>query len=287
MKVARFTHGGSTRLGVVVDDEILDVGSAHSDLPNDVGDAIASGTLDDLEGLAGPAPRLPLEAVRLEAPIARPPVFLGVGLNYRAHASETRMEVPAAPVIFNKQITCVSGPSDAIVVPAAAPERLDYEGELGVVIGQRCRAVPADEARHVVAGYVVVNDVSVRDWQLASPTITMGKSWDTHGPTGPWLVTPEEVADPHRLHLRTWVDGEPRQDAWTSEMIHDCWHLIEHLSTAFTLLPGTIIATGTPSGVGFTMDPPRFLRAGSTVRIEIDGIGILENRVVDEEAVES
>ena len=182
--------------------------------------------------------------------------------------------------MFNKQITCVTGPFDPIEIPTAAPTMVDYEGELGVVIGTRCRAVSADRASEVVAGYLVVNDVSVRDWQRATPTMTMGKSWDTHGPIGPWLVTADEIADPHDLRVRTWVDDELRQDASTAAMINNCWELIEHLSTAFTLLPGTIISTGTPSGVGIAMKPPGLLRAGQTVRIEIDGIGTIENPVV-------
>jgi 2-keto-4-pentenoate hydratase/2-oxohepta-3-ene-1,7-dioic acid hydratase in catechol pathway len=161
-----------------------------------------------------------------------------------------------------------------------APTLVDYEGELGVVIGTRCRNVKADDAHAVVAGYLIVNDVSVRDWQRASPTMTMGKSWDTHGPIGPWLVTHDEVTDPHKLRIRTWVDDDLRQDASTELMITNCWELIEFLSTAFTLLPGTIIATGTPAGVGFVMDPPRCLDPGMRVRIEIDGIGAIENPVV-------
>ena len=165
-------------------------------------------------------------------------------------------------------------------MPTVAPDLVDYEGELGVVIGKRCRNVSVADAPSVVAGYLIVNDVSVRDWQRATPTMTMGKSWDTHGPIGPWLVTADEIADPHNLKLRTWVDGEIRQDASTSQMITNCWEQIAHMSTAFTLLPGTIIATGTPAGVGFVMQPPRCLKPGSQVRIEIEGIGTIDNPVI-------
>ena len=157
---------------------------------------------------------------------------------------------------------------------------VDYEGELGVVIGTRCRNVPKERAHEVVAGYLVVNDVSVRDWQLATPTMTMGKSWDTHGPIGPWMVTADEIPDPHDLRIKTWVDGELRQDESTALMLNDCWELIEFLSTAFTLLPGTIIATGTPAGVGFKMQPSGCVNPGSTVRIEIEKIGVIENPFV-------
>ena len=280
MRIASVTHGGSRRLGVIEGDEVVDVGSADPSLPSDLGPLLAAGELGRVAAAMAAAPRLALGDVRLEAPIAMPPSLLAIGLNYAAHVDESGMHKPDMPVVFNKQITCVTGPNDPIEVPRVAPTLVDYEGELGVVIGTRCRNVPKERAREVVAGYLVVNDVSVRDWQRASPTMTMGKSWDTHGPTGPWLVTADEIADPHQLHIRTWVDGDLRQDASTSLMITDCWELIEFLSTAFTLLPGTIIATGTPAGVGFVMDPPRCLDPGMTVRIEIDAIGTIENPVI-------
>ncbi len=282
MKLARFTSAGSTRVGIVLDDRIADVGTVDPSLPRDVGRLIEQGLIGRAAELSGSAPSLALSDIRLETPIVRPPVFLAIGLNYRAHVEESGMVKPTAPVVFNKQITCITGPYDPIVIPDAAPDQVDYEGELGVVIGTRCRAVPIDRASEVVAGYLVVNDVSVRDWQQATPTMTMGKSWDTHGPTGPWLVTHDEIGDPHDLRIRTWVDAELRQNASTSLMIHNCWELIAHLSTAFTLLPGTIIATGTPAGVGFAMDPPSLLRSGSRVRIEIDRIGVIDNPVVAE-----
>jgi len=282
MKIARFTEGGRTRLGIVATDadEIIDVGTADTSLPTDLGPLLANGGLASAARTAGSASRVPLSAVQLEAPIAQPPTFLAIGLNYADHVAESGMEKPKAPVVFNKQITCVVGPGAGIEVPMVAPKWVDYEGELGVVIGTRCRNVSVADAESVVAGYLIVNDVSVRDWQRATPTMTMGKSWDTHGPTGPWLVTADEVGDPHDLTIRTWVDGDLRQDASTKLMITNCWELIAHLSTAFTLLPGTIIATGTPAGVGFVMDPPRCLNAGSTVRIEIDKLGVLENPVI-------
>ena len=282
MKIARFTEGGNTRLGLVATDtdEIIDVGTADPSLPTDVGVLLASGSLADVARTASSAQRIALSAVQLEAPIAQPPTFLAIGLNYADHVAESGMDKPKAPVVFNKQITCVVGPGAGIEVPTVAPKWVDYEGELGVVIGTRCRNVSVDDAPSVVAGYLIVNDVSVRDWQRATPTMTMGKSWDTHGPIGPWLVSADEVGDPHDLSVRTWVDGDLRQDASTKQMITNCWELIAHLSTAFTLLPGTIIATGTPAGVGFVMDPPRCLNPGSTVRIEIDKLGVLENPVI-------
>ena len=285
VRLARFTHADVTRLGVVLGDRIADL-VAETWLPTDVGQLIERGLLADdaardrLAEVAARAPTLAFADVTLCAPIARPPTLLAIGLNYRAHIAEAITAKPDVPLVFNKQITCITGPHDPIEIPTAAPDHVDYEGELAVVIGTRCRAVSAASAADVVAGYLVINDVSVRDWQRASPTMTMGKSWDTHGPIGPWMVTADEIADPHDLRIRTWVDDELRQDASTSQMLLNCWELIEHLSTAFTLLPGTIIATGTPAGVGFAMEPSGVLRAGSRVRVEIDGIGAIDNPVI-------
>ena len=158
------------------------------------------------------------------------------------------------------------------------------EGELALVIGRRCRRVPKQRASEVIAGYTIVNDVSVRDWQRRTPTMTMGKSFDTHGPMGPWLVTADELpgGDPHGLRLQTWVDDQLVQDSTTDHLIFDCWQMVEHLTTAFTLEPGDVISTGTPAGVGFARTPPLLLRDGMRVRIEIEGIGVLENPVIDE-----
>ena len=191
--------------------------------------------------------------------------------------------MPEVPMIFNKQSTAVSGPGAAIWRPKDSVE-LDYEGELGVVIGKRCRRVPKDKAATVIAGYTIVNDVSVRDWQARSATTTMGKSWDTHCPMGPYIVTTDEVPDPHRLDLKTWVNGELRQNSNTKHLIFNCFDIVEHLSTAFTLEPGDVIATGTPSGVILGMDPKIWLKPGDVVRIAIDQLGVLENPVVAEPA---
>lgn len=281
MRIASFTESKHTRLGIVDGEDIIDVGSADQTLPPDLGPLLTDQSLERVsEQGRSAAARIPLSSVRLEAPIAQPPNFLAIGLNYAAHVTESGMNKPEMPVVFNKQISCVTGPFDPIEVPTVAPTLVDYEGELGVVIGTACRNVSVERAHEVVAGYLVVNDVSVRDWQRASPTMTMGKSWDTHGPIGPWVVTADEVPDPHDLRIRTWVDEELRQDDSTALMITNCWELIAFLSTAFTLLPGTIIATGTPAGVGFVMDPPRCLSAGMSVRIEIDGIGTIDNPIV-------
>jgi 2-keto-4-pentenoate hydratase/2-oxohepta-3-ene-1,7-dioic acid hydratase in catechol pathway len=283
MKLVTFHHGGATRIGAVESDAIVDFAAALPRLPREMvafleagPDAVAAAHAALADG-----PRVPLAEARLLAPIARPPKFLGVGLNYADHVAEAGIETPKHPTLFNKQSTCVIGPGEGIQVPRAS-HVVDYEGELGFVVGRRCRHVSRDDAADVIAGYLVVNDVTVRDWQLRIPTWTMGKSFDTHGPIGPWIVTPDELPDPHRLALRTWVNGELRQQSSTKELIFDCFRLVEHLSTAFTLEPGDIVATGTPSGVGIAMKPPRLLKAGDLVRIEIEGIGSIENPVVDE-----
>jgi 2-keto-4-pentenoate hydratase/2-oxohepta-3-ene-1,7-dioic acid hydratase in catechol pathway len=215
----------------------------------------------------------------MRRPLAgRPGKFFAVGLNYADHARETGIALPEFPIVFTKAATCVIGDGEDIVRPRVSTQ-LDYEGELGIVIGQRCRHVARDAAHEVIAGYTIVNDVSVRDWQMRTSQWDLGKSFDTHGPVGPHV---EGDVDPHTLDIRTWVNGELRQESNTRELIFDCYALVELLSTVCTLEPGDIVATGTPSGVGMAMDPPRWLAAGDVVRIEIEGIGVLENRVVDE-----
>jgi 2-keto-4-pentenoate hydratase/2-oxohepta-3-ene-1,7-dioic acid hydratase in catechol pathway len=283
MKLATFTHDGTTRIGLVAGDDVLDLAAARPELPRDMlgflqaGEAARAGA----SHAAPEAPRIPLAEVSLEAPITRPPKFLAVGLNYADHVAESGLETPEHPTIFNKQSTCVVGPNDPFHLPRAS-HVLDYEGELGFVIGRRCRHVSREDAPAVIAGYLVVDDVTVRDWQLRTPTWTMGKSFDTHGPIGPWISTPDEIPDPHELRLRTFVNGELRQDSNTRELIFDCFRLVEHLSTAFTLEPGDVIATGTPSGVGIAQKPPQLLCVDDVVRVEIEGLGQLENRVIAE-----
>ena len=280
MKLARFQHQGRVRLGVVEGAEILDLSSVDDTLPTDIGDLLRGPGLDAVRLDVPHALRLPMAAVQLLAPLARPGKFLGIGRNYAAHAAERGGALAQGfPVFFNKQTSCVGGPFDPIIIPAVS-EQVDYEGELGMVIGKTARHVSAQQARAFVAGFLVVNDVSVRDWQSKSPTMTLGKSFDTHGPIGPWLVTTDEVADPHQLRIRTWVSGELMQDASTAEMIWNCWQQIEVLSTACTLEPGDIITTGTPAGVGSARQPPRWLRDGDSVRVEVEGIGAIENPVV-------
>jgi 2-keto-4-pentenoate hydratase/2-oxohepta-3-ene-1,7-dioic acid hydratase in catechol pathway len=284
MKLITFTRNGSTRIGIVMDDGVVDLSVVAPELPGEMTAFLAGGPA--AWAVAHTAARratarLALDDVRIRAPILRPPKFLGVGLNYAGHIAESGRPQPTFPTFFNKQSTCVIATADPIHRPRVSTE-LDYEGELGVVIGQRCRHVPIDRATEVIAGYLVVNDVSVRDWQFRTPTMTLGKSFDTHGPIGPWIVTSDEIGDPHALGLRTLVNGELRQRARTSELVFNCFDLVATLSAVCTLEPGDIISTGTPAGVGGASRPPRFLVPGDVVRIEIDGIGHIENPVIDE-----
>lgn len=222
-----------------------------------------------------------IDDVKMLTPISRPNKFFGVSLNYADHIEETGLDKPEYPTFFNKQNTCVIGNGDAIHRPRVS-EKLDYEGELGVVIGKRCRHVNREQAASVIAAYTIVNDVSVRDWQMRSHTWTLGKSFDTHGPVGPYLVTPDEIGDPHNLSVKTWVNKDLRQDFNTSNMVFDCYYLIEYLSQVITLEPGDIIATGTSSGVGVKMKPRGYMKPGDSVSIEIEKIGTLINPVIAE-----
>jgi 2-keto-4-pentenoate hydratase/2-oxohepta-3-ene-1,7-dioic acid hydratase in catechol pathway len=256
MKLGRFQVDGHTRQGIIEDGQVID--------------------RDDAAG------RHALEDVRLLAPV-QPRKFLAIGLNYADHIAESGLQAPEVPFFFNKQVTCVVGPGEGVHMPRVS-SLLDYEGELAIVIGKRCRHVPPEQAHEVIAGYTIANDVSVRDWQLRTPTMTIGKSFDTHGPLGPWVVTADELGDPHNLGIKTFVNGEQRQNGNTREMVFNCFEQVAHLSEAFTLEPCDVIATGTPAGVGAAREPfpEGLLKVGDVVRIEIDGIGELTNTVIDE-----
>lgn len=284
MKLATFTAGGHTRVGVVEGDEIVDL-HAVAGIPADMVALLelGSGGLEAVRAVLRSAKRFPLGSVRLEAPVLRPRKFLGLGASYGTHLKEVAhiMAPPKNQTWFNKQVTCVNGPFDDIHLPRIS-HTLDYEGELAIVIGARGRHVRGPAVRAMIAGFTVCNDVSVREWQLRAFTATLGKSFDTHGPIGPWIVTPDELPNVHRLSLRTWVNGELRQDGNTSDLIYRFGEMIEELTTAFTLEPGDILATGTPAGVGGARQPPVYLKAGDVVRIAIEGIGHIENRVVPE-----
>ena len=289
MRLTSFSlPGGTPRPGLIVGDEVVDLADSATGLPLTMRALLALGP-DGMAGAAAApstrAQRHLLSEVRRHAPVPDPPAILGIGMNYRAHVAELGREPPEWQYWFNKQHTAIAGPGDPIVLPSVS-EMVDYEGELAMVIGRRCQHVPADRALEVVAGFTVINDVSARDWQWRTPTFTMGKSFDSHAPCGPELVTGDELGDPGRLAIRTWVNDELRQVSNTADMIFGCAAMIEYLTTAFPLEPGTVVATGTPSGVGAAFDPPRWLAGRDVVRIDIEGIGELINPVVQGGQVE-
>jgi 2-keto-4-pentenoate hydratase/2-oxohepta-3-ene-1,7-dioic acid hydratase in catechol pathway len=282
MKLLKYRVDGRPRLGAAKAGGIVSLEPLAAEYPTMLS-VIAGGqpTLDQISALiASSKPQLALADAALLPPIERPGKYLAIGMNYRKHQEEAaRLGVATTPqqLWFNKQTTCIAGPYDDI--DPGVTLKLDYEVELGAVIGRRAKGVKEADARKYVFGYFVANDVSARDWQFHSPTFTMGKSFDTHGPIGPWIVTADEVPDPHALDLRCYVNDELRQHSNTREMVFNLWQQIAYLSTAFTLEPGDLIATGTPSGVGVAMEPPCFLRPGDVVRCEIDGIGAIRNTV--------
>lgn len=285
MRLARFRDRQEWRLGLVEGEELVDLAAGGARLPTTTVELLEAGEdgFDAVKRAARAAPRRPLAGVQLGAPVV-PRKFLGLGLCYASHAREMErrgMTIPEHQVWFNKQVTAINGPYDPVHLPRAS-SCLDYEGELAIVIGKRGRHVRASDATSIIAGYMVCNDVSVRDWQRRSPTATLGKSFDTHGPVGPWLTTIDEIAGAESLAIRTWVDGELRQDGNTREMIWSFGQMIEELSTVFTLEPGDILSTGTPAGVGQGFDPPRYLKEGQRVRVEVEGLGHIENLIVAE-----
>ena len=285
MKLATFTYQGETRIGVVREDGVVDLAAAAPDLPRDMigllkaGDAAMARAREAAKG----AKAIPLADVTLRAPVPNPGKVLAIGLNYRDHVEESGMALPEHQVWFNKQHNCINDPYAPINMPSVS-HMLDYEAEMCFVIGKRCKHVPAERAHEVIAGYFVGNDVSVRDWQLRTNTWQIGKSFDTHGPIGPWLVTPDEVGDPHALAIKCWVNGELRQNSNTKHLIFNCFDEVAHLTQAFTLDVGDIIFTGTSSGVGMAMKPPAPLKVGDVVKVEVEKLGYIENRVVPEKA---
>ena len=283
MKLVTFTYNNQMRVGAVINDAVVD-SHGSVDIPQSMIEFLGAGAtaLLAIQALidTGNA-RIALAEVKLNAPVPRPGKYLGIALNYADHIAETGRDQPEYPSFFTKQSSCVIGYGDAIHRPKVS-DKLDYEGELAFVIGKRCRHVPVDKAHQVIAGFTIANDVSVRDWQMRSPTMTIGKSFDTCGPLGPWIVTADELPDPHNLAIKTWIDDELRQDGNTRQMIFNCYEMVAYLSLAMTLEPGDVITTGTPSGVGVKMQPRGYLKPGQTARIEIEGIGTLSNPVIEE-----
>lgn len=287
MKLVTFSCRGHFSIGKISGNQVVDLPASDPGLPSTMRELLAGGPAMMQRACEVSADRgvtFPLADVRLEAPVPNPSKYLAIGMNYAKHAEEAKragVQVPDSQVWFNKQVSCINGPFDPVHMPKVS-DKLDYEAELGVVIGKRCRHVSAGDARSVIAGYLVCNDVSVRDWQKRSATMTLGKSFNTTGPIGPWIVTDDEIADPHTLNLRMLVNGKVRQEIGTGEMVFNIYEQIAYLSTVMTLEPGDVLATGTPSGVGAAMEPPSWLQIGDVMRVEIDGIGHIENIVVAE-----
>ena len=287
MKLARFaTSDTGSKPGVMVDDRIIALGELFPEAPTDL-----IGVIECWEEIKGPVEKLikeragsPVRNPTLLAPIARPGKILAIGLNYADHIEEAKgagVKIPTEQVWFCKQPTSVNSPFGGIHKPIVS-DQLDYEVELVVVIGKKGRRISAQQAPNHVFGYTIGNDVSVRDWQQKTPQWMLGKSFDTHCPFGPSIVTADEITDPHVLGVRSFVNGELRQNSNTRNLIFNIWQQIAELSQAMTLEPGDLIFTGTPGGVGFGFKPPRPLVVGDTVRCEVDRIGAIENRVVAE-----
>ncbi len=280
MKLVNFLYKGEKNIGALLDDGVCSFKS--------ISDKYSMPMMEFIEQIDDLSPKvskfinsnpevIPLSEIEFLPVIERPGKVLAVGLNYKDHAKETGMDLPKVPMIFTKQSTSVLGHQGEIHKPKVS-DAVDYEGEMAFVIGKKCRHVSKEDALDVIAGVTICNDVSVRDWQIASPTFTMGKSFDTHCPIGPYIVTMDEISDIHNLKIKTYVNDELRQDSCTDQLIFDCFDLIEHITKAFTLEPGDIIATGTSSGVGVVLG--KYLVPNDVVRIELENVGTLENKVV-------
>lgn len=284
MKLATFEAGAAPQLGAVTGDHIVPLNAGAPGLPSDMIGLIAA--WPQVEGevrrlAEAGAGALPLAAVHLLAPIRRPGKIMAIGLNYADHIAESNLGTPEHQVWFSKASTAANGPYDPIQVPKVS-QALDYEAELVAVIGQGGRHIGRDAAAGAIFGYCCGNDATERAWQHRTPQWAVGKSFDTHAPFGPWITTADEVSDPHALGVRCLVNGEVRQASNTRHLVFNVWDQIAHLSQAMTLEPGDLIFTGTPGGIGAAMKPMRFLKDGDRVRIEIDGLGALDNPCANE-----
>lgn len=299
MKLVRFSHnGGTPRLGALQNERIVDLQASLAATLARRGvvraQAIAEAVIPhSARGFleAGPAGQeavasitewvtVPAAGARLHAPIADPGKFICIGLNYRDHAEETGNPIPKEPPIFGKWAPSIVGPGEPILRPRGS-KQLDWEVELGVVIGRTARYVPRDEALEYVWGYTIVNDASARDFQFITSQWMAGKIFETAAPVGPYIADRSEIPDPHSLDLGTWVNGKQMQKGNTRTLIFDVPYLVSYLSSLMTLSPGDLIATGTPPGVGLGMKPPVWLNPGDVCRMEITGLGVLENPVKD------
>jgi acylpyruvate hydrolase len=314
MKLVTFAHRGMQRVGLLEGERVIDVNRAYAALLAQRGDlragpmaealvpadmigileagerALAAiregmgyvreglGSGEQTEGLRRGGVVLTLSEVTLKAPVPRPGKLILLGLNYRDHAEETGQKIPDVPTLFAKYNNSVIGPGVAILIPRTT-EQIDYEAEFAFVIGHRGHHIPRERALDYVAGYTIINDVSARDYQFVTSQWMVGKTFDTHCPMGPSLVLKDEIPDPHSLDISLSIAGEVLQKSNTKQLIFKIPETVEYLSQVMTLEPGDVISTGTPAGVGFTRKPPRWLRPGETVHVEIAGLGVLENPV--------
>ena len=290
MRLVSFLHEGQVRLGAVRTDGarelVFDLNAIESRLPVDITSFLESGEAgrslaEKAVSEASPEVAFELSSVTLKAPIPRPGKIVAIGQNYLLHAAEANAGASQYPIIFAKYNNTVIGSGESVVIPKLT-QQVDYEGELAVVIGRRCKGVCLSEALACVGGYTAINDVSARDYQHLTSQWTIGKSFDTFAPMGPALVTRDEVSNPQELDLRVTINGEEMQSANTRDMIFSVAQLIATISAVMTLEPGDVIATGTPAGIGAARKPPRWLQPGDVVRVEIQGIGVLESPVVAE-----
>jgi len=278
MKLVTYSEAGAAKLGLVKNDGVIDLGRHLAGLPSGMigliteWDRVGPRVRELAEKLPADAP---LSSVHLLAPVPRPGKIFAIGLNYADHIKESGQPTPQHQTWFTKAVTSINGPFDPILLSAAS-KMIDYEAELVIVIGKRCKHVSKERAAEVVFGYTAGNDVSVRDWQMRSGQWVIGKSFDTHAPIGPWIVTGDELGDPHTLGIRCLVNGDVRQSSNTRNLVFGVFDQIEHLTQAMTLEPGDILFTGTPGGVGAASKPPRWLVEGDKVRVEIDRIGAIE-----------
>ena len=274
MKLATFETGGVEHIGIVSGDGLIE-------LPGDMVSLIRDWAKrkEDVTRIAREEkPQYKLSGVHLLAPVPRPQKILAIGLNYADHIQESGQPMPERQIWFSKLPNAVNGPFDAIEIPKASAA-VDYEAELVFIIAKRCRDISREDAANVVFGYCAGNDISVRDWQFQTSQWILGKSFDTHAPFGPFIVTADEVGDPHTLGIRCFVNGEKRQDSNTQNLVFDVYDQVALLSRTMTLFPGDVIFTGTPGGVGFASRPPNFLKSGDVVRVEVDRVGAIEAKM--------
>ncbi len=285
MKLANIEVNGLPGVALIVQDEAIDISAQLGEARDDATKLWATGTaVDELAErcIRSAAPRIPLEFVKLLPPVRHPDKILGVGMNYHsfvAAAREIGIPIPPHRVWFLRPQCCIVGPRDNVWLPNGATD-FDYEVELTIVIGRRCRYVTAAQAPTVIAGYTIANDMTLR--KQVPKSLVFAKSFDTHTPIGPWIVTADEIGDLRSLAVKSWVNGELRQDGNTADMICGCHELVAEISAVCTLNPGDLIMTGTPNGCGVFRHPPVGLAAGDVVRLEIERIGMIENRIVDE-----